>query len=110
MQAHAILDLERSEVQRSNQLDLVADVLPRVNRGDLEPEHELRRVFCPQYQPAPQLLARQGVEQRHQRVVDLDQVFEPHGSILPEAGTPLTPFRRAVVSISPSTDFGEFPC
>ena len=86
MQTHAIVDLERSEVQRSNQLDLVADVAPRMNRRDLESEHELRRVFCPQHQAAPQLLARQGVEQRHQRVVDLYQVFEPHGSILPEAG------------------------
>ncbi len=92
MQAHAIVDFERSEVERSNQLDLVADVLPRVNRRDLEPEHELRRVFCPQHQAAPQLVARQGVEQRHQRVVDLYQMFVPHSPILPEAGTPLTPF------------------
>ncbi len=85
-QAHAVVDLERAEVERSNQLDLFAHVPPRMNRCDLEPEHELRRVFGPQHQAAPQLLARQGVEQRHQRVVDLYQVFEPHGAILPEAG------------------------
>ncbi len=60
-----------------------------MNRCDLESEYELRRILGPQHETAPQLLARQGVEQRHQRVVDLYQVFEPHGRILPQSMRPL---------------------
>ena len=91
LQTNAILDFERSKIQRSNQLDLVADVLSRMNRGDLEPEHELRRVFCPQHQ-ARHSGRRVRVSSKASTFVDLYQVFDLHGSILPRPVTPLTPF------------------
>jgi hypothetical protein len=77
-QQYAVVDRERAEVERARQFTASARSLRSRIVAPSRPEHELRRVLSAQHESAPQLLARELVGERHQRVVDLDQVFVAH--------------------------------
>ena len=79
-QPHPVTHLEAAEVQRARQFGRGAVFRARIDRRAAQPQHELLRVLGASHQPAPQLRARQRHEQRIERVVDLDQMFEAHGS------------------------------
>jgi cysteine synthase len=63
-----------AQAARSSKLPLAA----LVDRAFVQVRHKQLRIFGAQHQAAPQLLARHGVDQRVERVVNLDQVFKFH--------------------------------
>ena len=62
------------------QLALQAIFAARGDNAAVEARHKRDRRLDVSHQSPPELIARQGIEQRIKRVVDLDQMFESHAT------------------------------